>query len=194
MSASQSPVKVAVIYYSGAGTTKNVALKVFEGLKSVQGIEADLLTAEEATAKVRELEQYDGFIFGTPTYFGTISSGLKAFFEKTSNIFYRRGFQDKLAAGFTNAASQAGDKQTALLDIFTFAAQHGLLWVPLGVRPSNNKSVRNEEVHNRSGFFTGLATQSYIDLDVSQNPSAADLSGAYAFGERFGTVALKYYH
>ena len=40
-----------------------------------------------------------------------------------------QAWKDKLAAGFVNSASFNGDKQTAIIQLATFAAQHGMLWV-----------------------------------------------------------------
>lgn len=191
---SKSSIKVAIIYYSGSGNTKNVAEAVFRGFQKVPNVTPDLITAAEAIERKRELVEYDAYVFGSPTYFGSLAAKFKEFLEVTSHIFATRGFQDKLSAGFTNAASQAGDKQTALIELQTFATQQGLIWVPLGIPPSNNKSVRNEEVYNRAGFFSGLATQSYIDLTPDQTPTAADIRTAEFFGERLGKVFLQYYH
>lgn len=191
---SKTTLKVAIIYDSNGGTTKLVAEQVAKGVAIVEGIEVDLLDTEEATNKLRVLDQYDGYIWGSPTLFGSISAKLKAFIEKTGFIYAGRGFQDKLAGGFTNSASPGGDKQGALFQLMTYSTQHGLLWVPLGLPAKNNKVLRNEEEYNRGGWFSGLATQSYLDAakDVL-NPPEADLKTARYYGERFAKVALQYY-
>lgn len=188
---SKRTVKIAVIYDSHSGSTKRVAENVAQGVSSVQGAEVDLLTAEEATAKGAEIAHYDGFIWGSATLFGGVSAKLKLFFESTGQMFNARKLQDKIAGGFTNSASQAGDKQGALLQLFTFASQQGMLWVPLGIAPINNKTDRNEEAYNRGGHFAGLGTQSYVDDPTL--PPEADLRSARFYGERIARIALQYY-
>ena len=46
-----------------------------------------------------------------------------------SLAWFEQKWADKLAAGFTNSGSQNGDKQNTLVDIATFAAQHGMVWI-----------------------------------------------------------------
>jgi len=38
-------------------------------------------------------------------------------------------WKDKIAAGFTNSASQSGDKLSTLLQLTVFAMQMGMIWV-----------------------------------------------------------------
>ena len=190
---SKKNIKILVVYHSDNGSTRLVAENVAKGVSNVEGVQVDLLDTEQATARFDEIEQYDGYLWGSPSYFGGISANLKAYLEKTTVLFFRRNLQDKIAGGFTNSASASGDKQSALLQLTVFAAQQGMIWVPLGISPTNNKVVRNEESYNRAGFFNGLATQSYIDGEKGSNPPQADLRTALHFGERFAKVALQYY-
>ncbi|MEW8431430.1 MAG: NADPH-dependent FMN reductase, partial [gamma proteobacterium symbiont of Ctena orbiculata] len=60
--------KVAIVYHSGFGHTKLQAEAVHRGAASVAGVEARLLTTEEAGADLDGLDDADGIIFGTPTY------------------------------------------------------------------------------------------------------------------------------
>ncbi len=46
-----------------------------------------LFTAAEAQANLEMLGTMDGFIFGSPTYMGSLSAGLKAFMEATSGLW-----------------------------------------------------------------------------------------------------------
>lgn len=189
----KTSVKIAVIYHSDGGSTKNVAESIAQGVAGVEGASVDIFTADKAIEKLRQLNDYDGFIFGSATLMGSVSAKLKAFFETTGGIFALRSYQDKLAGGFTNSASISGDKQGALMQIFTFASQHGMLWVPLGLLPLNNRLEFNVNAHDRGGFFSGLATQSVVDADPATQPSEAELRAARFYGARFAKVALQYY-
>lgn len=66
----------------------------------------------------------DGIVFGAPTYMSDIFYPLKAFFEASSKVWFVVGWKDKLAGGFTNSASFAGDKANSLGSIMTLAMQH----------------------------------------------------------------------
>ena len=74
-------IKVAVVYHSLYGHTKLQAEAVLQGAQSVPDVSAVLYTAEEATAKLDELDQADAIIFGCPTYMGSMSAGVKTFVE-----------------------------------------------------------------------------------------------------------------
>lgn len=189
----KSTVRILIVYHSPNGTTKLVAENVLKGAQMVEGVEVSLLNAEEASAHVEQLADYDAFIWGCPTLFGSLSAGLKSFFEKTGGQFVGRALQNKLASGFTTSGSPAGDKQGVLIDLFTYSTQQGLIWVPLGVPPTNNKKEINNEALNRFGYFSGLSTQSYMDGESGFNPGQADLETAIFFGQRFAGVALQYY-
>jgi multimeric flavodoxin WrbA len=98
-------------------------------------------------------------------------------------------WKDKIAAGFTNSASRAGDKSQTLSTLSVFAAQHGMHWVNLGLPPANNTTSGSEQDLNRLGFFTGAAAQSNADEGPEVAPPQADLLTASHLGERVATVA-----
>ncbi len=49
-------------------------------------------------------------------------------------------WRNKVAAGFTNSGAQNGDKLHSLISMALFAAQHGMLWVGLDLKPGNDSS------------------------------------------------------
>ena len=61
---------VLVTYYSRSGNTRKMAELIFEGL-TARGIKADLIMVEDVP--IDSLPGYDGFIVGSPNYFGTIA-------------------------------------------------------------------------------------------------------------------------
>ncbi|MCO4860904.1 flavodoxin family protein [Cupriavidus sp. WGlv3] len=96
---------------------------------------------------------------------------------------------NKVAAGFTNAASRSGDKLATLQQIAIFAAQHGMHWVNLGLPPGHNNSKSTEDSLNRHGFFLGAAAQSDADVSAEVAPPPADLRTAEHLGARVAEVA-----
>jgi len=66
-------IKVAIVYHSTYGHTKLQAEAVFRGAQGVPSINAHLYTAEEAAARLDELDAADAIILGCPTYMGSLS-------------------------------------------------------------------------------------------------------------------------
>lgn len=186
--------KISIIYHSLYGHTKKVSEYVHTGAKSVSGIQADILTVEEASSMLPELEKYNGFIFGSPTYMGSVSAEFKKFMEKTSRIWSQQTWKNKLAGGFSNSGSLSGDKFNALMQLVTFAAQHSMLWVPLGIL---NESLESDKIPgsysllNRTGSSLGATAQS-DSLPPEETPKIGDLKTAQLYGERFAQLALRW--
>jgi len=116
--------RVAVAYHTGYGKTGSLAQAVARGAASVDGVSVDLLdvTALDADGWAA-LDGADAIIFGSPTYFGSLSAGMKGFFESTVDRWIDGPrWKDKLAAGFTNSKTMSGDKLNTLFDLAAFAA------------------------------------------------------------------------
>ncbi|MGD2149174.1 MAG: flavodoxin domain-containing protein [Desulfobacterales bacterium] len=69
--------KVIVGYYSRTGNTAKMAEYIAEGIR-ITGNSADLKKISEIKSE-KDLEGYDGFIFGCPTYHRDITAGMKTF-------------------------------------------------------------------------------------------------------------------
>ena len=179
-------VSVAVIYHSGQGHTGVLARSVAAGVTS-NGAQPGLFDVDTAIARIDELAQFDALIFGCPTYMGSASASFKLFMEETRLV--RGAWRDKLAAGFTNSASQSGDKLNTLLQLSVFAAQHGMLWVSLGLRAGNNSSQGSVDDINRLGSFLGAMAQSNIDQTPEQTPPQSDRDTAFSLGARVAGLA-----
>ncbi|KAH3681475.1 hypothetical protein WICPIJ_007554 [Wickerhamomyces pijperi] len=187
-------VKVAIIYHSQNGHTEAVAKSVHEGASSVEGVEAKLFTVQEVSTSeaLHDLsDNYTALIFGTPTLMGSPSADFKKWEELTSGIFYTRGWANKIASGFTVSASKSGSKLNTLIDLSVFAAQHGMVWVPLNLPPGNNQSTTDDNVLNANSFFLGVGSQAPADKDASGlNP--AELETGKFLGTRVAKLAKVY--
>jgi multimeric flavodoxin WrbA len=143
-------------------------------MKDVDDVDASLVPVEDlADAKSpawETLDAADALVFGCPTY----------------------KWADKLAAGFTNSGSQNGDKQNTLIDIASFAAQHGMVWINLNLMPGNNNSGGSVADLNRLGAFLGAMAQSNVDEGPDKAPTAADLETAKKLGERVASCARRW--
>ncbi len=188
---SSTTARVAIVYHSGYGHTERQAQAVARGAGSVANTESLLVSVDEIDKHWDTLEAVDAIIFGAPTYMGSASAQFKAFMDATSRTVFAKGgkWRDKLAAGFTNAASRSGDKLATLQQISIFAAQHGMHWVNLGLPPGHNNSTSTEDTLNRHGFFIGAAAQSDADVSAEVAPPPADLRTAEHLGARVAEVA-----
>lgn len=185
-------MKIAVVYHSGYGHTAEQAKAVLRGVQSVAGTEAILVPVADVEKHWGDLEQSAAIIFGTPTYMGNISGDFKKFMEASSKIWMERKWADKLAAGFTNSASQNGDKQNTLTTLAVFAAQHGMVWVSLGLLPGNNNSKGSVNDLNRLGSSLGAMAQSNADQGPEAGPIPSDLKTAEHLGKRVATLAARF--
>ncbi len=188
---------VAIVYQSKFGHTKTVAEAVGRGVEAVEDTTLHLMDVEhDMNIEKGEIdwETLDGataIVFGSATYMGSVSSGLKRFFEEVffQNRWTEQTWKDKLAAGFTDSGSRSGDKVNTIFDIVTFAGQMAMLWVPVGDPPGNNWSGGSEGDTNRLGSSVGLLTQSNGDQDPALAPPDADRRTAERYGERVARLA-----
>jgi NAD(P)H dehydrogenase (quinone) len=186
---------VAIVYHSGYGHTAVVANEVAAGVTAA-GATPVLLKIEGLTQDFQplldEASKADAIVFGSPTYMGDVSAPLKAFFEASSKIWYVQGWKDKVAGGFTNSLSMAGDKANTLGSIHILAMQQGMIWVGTGMMPGNmngNTSAAPEAV-NRLSYAQGLATQS-DNVAPELTPTSGDKETARLYGARVAGIAAK---
>lgn len=176
--------KIAVIYHSAHGHTEHIAIQVAAGIRAVSKDDATLLKAEDATADPNEILQFDGLIFGSPTYLGGVSGQFKTFMDSTGPLWRRQQLKGKLAAGFTVSSLPAGDKQSTLGAMFTFSMQHGMLWVGNAILPEQHAGVPYDEAANRLGSWSGLMAQAMHSSPADGFPSG-DIKTARMFGHNF---------
>jgi len=181
--------KIAIVYHSGFGHTLKQAEAVRDGAAGVENTEVNFINVDDVDDNWQTLAAADAMIFGTPTYMGTVSAPFKAFMDKSANVWFEQGWKDKLAAGFTNSASQSGDKLATLQSLAVFGAQHSMIWVSLGLLPGNNSSTGSVNDINRIGSSLGAMAQSNNDEGPEKGPIASDLETAKLLGQRVAEIA-----
>lgn len=68
--------------------------------------------------------------FGTATYKGSPAAEFKKF-EETIGFFFNRAWANKIASDFTVVAFKSGSKVNTLIDLSVFAAQYGMVSLPI---------------------------------------------------------------
>jgi NAD(P)H dehydrogenase (quinone) len=189
---------VAVVFQSGSGHTKILAGATLKGVNGVQGASGhsfeirgqDVHEGRFANDKLMAaLDGSDGIVFGCATYMGSGSAIFKAFLEAAFRPHWlEQRWKDKVAAGFTNSASQSGDKLSTLLQLTVFAMQMGMIWVGVGDLPGNNWSGGARSDLNRLGTWVGAMGQSNAD---EETPSIGDIDTAERFGRRVALICRR---
>lgn len=184
-------VKIAIVSHSGYGHTYEVAKHVKVGVEKA-GCTASHYTASEAIEKMAELQDFDGIIFGSPTYMGSASADFKKFMDASSKEWAQQKWHNKIAAGFTNSSSMSGDKLSTLIQISIFAAQHGMIWVGNDILPNTSGKSPNPDGMNRLGSWLGLMTQANSDEGPDIAPPQSDRKTAEHFGKRVAEITIKF--
>ncbi len=179
--------KSVILYYSGYGHTAKQAQAIHKGCSSVSGHTSSLVSiAPEGTVSDKDWESLkaaDAIIFGSPTYMGGPAWQFKKIADASSKPWMTQDWKDKVAAGFTNSASMNGDKDSTIHYLFTFAMQHGMIWVGNGLLPSSTKAATRSDI-NWLGGFSGALAQSASDSTPDEGPHSGDLETASLLGVR----------
>ncbi|WP_172149538.1 flavodoxin family protein [Pseudomonas tumuqii] len=184
-------ITVAVIYHSSYGHTARIAQAVARGVESTTNTQSLLIRVGDIDQHWQTLEQVDAIVFGSPTYMGSVSAQFKAFMDATSHQVFAKGglWANKVAAGFTNAASRSGDKLATLQQLSIFAARHAMHWINLGLPPGHNSSTTTENMMNRDTYFLGVGAQSNYDEGPEVAPKHPDILTAEHLGARVARVS-----
>jgi multimeric flavodoxin WrbA len=166
---------VAIVYHSVSGRTRALADAVARGASSVDGTRATVFSVDAVDHAA--LMDADAIVFGCPTYMGSASGAFKSFMDGTSAIWALQAWRDKLAAAFTHSAAPSGDKLATLIQLSVFAAQHGMVWVGLGLPPTYAGADALATDTNRLGSHLGAMAQTPPgrDLDASDVRTAEHL-------------------
>ncbi len=192
---------ISIVYVTNNGHTAALAEAIARGAGTVEGATVHLVEIAQRDIKdgrwsnpqiAALMEDSDAIILGSPTYMGIVSARMKTFLEWAFNPWRAQAWKDKIAAGFTNSASQSGDKLNTLIDLAVFAAQMGMIWVGVGDPPGNNWSGGSRDDVNRLGTWLGAMAQSNGDRPAGEEPPASDRSTGERFGRRVALIARRF--
>ncbi|NMB11945.1 MAG: flavodoxin family protein [Firmicutes bacterium] len=94
-------LRISIVYHSETGNTEKMAELIKEGALQVAGVEVSLMTVDRLDRKA--LDESQVILFGTPTYYGTVSWQMK----KCMDTLPVR-VEGKLGAPFASAAWPGG--------------------------------------------------------------------------------------
>ncbi len=114
--------RVLVAYYSRTGGTAKMAELVAAGARST-GAEVTLKPLADVSAA--DLKQYDGLIFGSPTYYGGMVGEMKQLLDES--VEFHGQLEGKVGGAFTSSGNIGGGNETTLLDILHAFLIHGMI-------------------------------------------------------------------
>jgi NAD(P)H dehydrogenase (quinone) len=192
MTAQEHKAKVLVLFYSDNGGTYELAKEISKGIegkgnataviKQVK-VSANPRLKDIPVATVEELSSYDGIAFGSPIYFGNISTGMSEFLSKTVGLWTSHALEGMPATVFMSAGSGAG-KELAIQSFWNSLAVHGMVLVSNGIR-----GVENVDKNTPQGN-TVLGVTSLASVKNVERPSESERYIARLQGENFAKVAL----
>lgn len=181
--------RIAVIYFSGTGTTATLADAIHAGAAEFADVVACRITSADIPAGrfrndaiLNAADAADAIAFGSPTYMGGPAAEFKAFADASSDRWTTQRWANKIAAGFTTGACANGDQGNTLAYFTILAAQHGMLWCGLDLPGGYDPAGRN-----RLGSQLGLASQA-TDGDVDPT----DLQTARYYGRRLAMLVRRF--
>jgi multimeric flavodoxin WrbA len=181
--------RIATIYNHQHCFTKTLSDYIHIGIQS-ENVESEIYEAEFICENLQLLDKVDSIIFGTPTYFGNVSTNIKKLMDSTVHIWDNKKWNNKIAAGFTHSSALSGDKQSALMSIFIFAQQHGMIWT--GIDLKSNEKPKNFDVNlNRLGSWMGLMAES-PNKDENSKTNISDIKTAEYFGARIAKITKNF--
>ncbi len=187
-----SDICVAVCFHSGKGHTAVIAEDVVAGASEQPGVRAYAIDVTRDALPWDDLFDADAIVFGCPTHFGGISGPMKMFLDKTDDFWGDMRWRDKMAAGFTCAGEPSGDKQSVLMALAVFAAQHGMVWVSMDPMNDVRTGKGKPEGYNIQGGYLGAMADSDGQALHPGSPPETDRLTARLFGRRIAVATRRW--
>ncbi|MFQ5480845.1 MAG: NAD(P)H:quinone oxidoreductase [Thermodesulfobacteriota bacterium] len=143
-----------------------------EVITKMNATEAKKTFAGVPVAKVENLAEADGIIFGTPTRFGNMCAQMRAFLDSTGGLWQQGGLVGKVGSVFVSTATQHGGQESTILSFHTTLLHHGMIIV--GMPYTEKRQMTLEEITGGTPYgATTIAAP-----DGSRRPSKNELEMA----------------
>lgn len=192
MMAQNNKAKVLVLIHSDNGGTYELAKQISKGIEANGNVQSIIKQVKSSThtslkdipvASVEELSSYDGIAFGSPVYFGNISTGMSEFLSKTVNLWTNHALEGMPATVFMSAGSGAGN-ELAVQAFWNSLSVHGMVLVSNGIRGAE-KIDKNIPQGN-----TVLGVTSLASIKNVERPSSGEKEIAFEQGKNFAKIVF----
>lgn len=191
---------ILVLYYSHAGSLRELARHIARGIDSVPGASARVRTVPKVAAVTQvaappvpdtgapyvtesDLAECIGLAMGSPTRFGNMAAPMKYFLDGLSGEWFKGTLAGKPAAVFTSSATQHGGQESTLLSMMLPLLHHGMVLVGIPFTEPTLSSTRS------GGTPYGASHVAGADNALPITEEEATL--AFVLGERLARIALK---
>ena len=200
-------MKILVVYYSMYGHIYKLAQAVAEGVRLVDGANAELRRVPETlpdqvlekmgaieaqkqqrqipVCTVDELGSADAIVFGTPTRFGNMCGQMRQFLDATGNLWMSGALVGKVGSVIASSNTQHGGQESTILSFHITLLHHGM--VVVGLPYAFQGQMTMDEISGCSPY--GAST--IAGGDGSRLPSDNELAGARFQGEHVAKIAQK---
>ena len=149
------PVHLLIVFYSRSGSTEALAIAAGEAAREA-GAEvrlrrarevvpaevidkaagwrehADRMNALYAAPEQEDATWADAILFGTPCYFGSMATELKAFLDQLGPQWKKGALADKVGGAFASVSWPHGGSEVVTLSLYAPMAHLGMIIVPTG--------------------------------------------------------------
>ncbi len=194
------PCRLLIVFYSRSGSVETLAQAAAEGARQEGGTvrlrRAREVVDEAAMAKskgwvesaarqnalyepptLEDAEWADAILFGTPCYFGTMATELKAYLDQLGPQWKRGALGGKVGGAFASASWPHGGTEVVTLSLYAPMAHLGMVIVPTGY---------TDEAMLEAGSPYGATT---IVGAENRPPRPEDLDAARYQGRRMVAIA-----
>ena len=187
-------VNITIVYDSNfKGQTEVLANSIASGINSIKDASSHLVHVDKVEENWSLLHSSHAIIFGSPTYIGSVSGKFKLFVEKLAGeVWLKRMWKNKIASGFTVSAGRSGDKLNCLNQMFIFASQMAMIWVPQPILGGHYSSEGSENDLNRIGGYIGVMAQANIDESSEKAPPKSDRETARLHGVHLACITSQF--
>jgi len=186
-------MKTLIVFYSMYGHIYQMANAVFEGVREVEGAEAEMKRVPETLSQdilkkmgaveaqqrmshipictVNELASADALIFGTPTRYGNMCGQMRQFLDGAGQLWLNDALVGKVASVFTSSGTQHGGQESTILSFHTTLLHLGFIIV--GLPYSFHGQKRVDEITGGSPYGASTIAGGGGERMPSENELAA---------------------
>jgi NAD(P)H dehydrogenase (quinone) len=197
--------KIAIIYYSMYGHVAKLAEAEKSGIEEAGGkvdvfqieetLNAEVLGKMHAPAQDKAIpfatpdvmKEYDAFLFGIPTRYGTYSAQWKTFIDRLGQLWQSGALFGKYFGLFVSTATAGGGQEITAITALSSWIHQGMIYVPLGYATAFPILADLSEARGGSPWGAGT----FASGDGSRQPSKNELELAKIQGKSFYQAVSK---
>ena len=191
---------ILVLYYSHAGSVRELARHIARGVDSVTGMSARVRTVPKVSTVIEaiaagvpddgppyvtsaDLSECIGLAMGSPTRFGNMAAPMKYFLDGLGGEWMRGTLSGKPGSVFTSSASMHGGQESTLLTMMVPLLHHGMVIVGLPFTEPELSTTRDGGTPYGASHVAGAKGE----LPVSETEKKL----AFVQGKRLAQIAQK---